>query len=67
MARTLHEADVAIEGHLDLSLAKAIGMTNAEFERLESAAKTFNASSRCHSAMASPGLPCCGSWIAARP
>jgi hypothetical protein len=42
MARVVHAVDVEIEGHLDPSLAKAVGMTEAQFKRLESAAKTFN-------------------------
>jgi plasmid stabilization system protein ParE len=31
-----------IEGHLDPSLAKTIGLTDAQFKRLESASKTLN-------------------------
>jgi hypothetical protein len=42
MARVVHAVDVEIKGELDPSLAKAVGMTEAEFKRLESAAKTFN-------------------------
>ena len=42
MARVLHEVDVEIGGILDPSLAKAIGMTDAELKRLTSAQKTFN-------------------------
>jgi tape measure domain-containing protein len=42
MARTIHAVDVEIEGHLDPSLAKAVGLTEAQFKRLQSAAATFN-------------------------
>jgi hypothetical protein len=42
MARVVHAVDVEITGELDPSLAKAIGMTDAELKRLQSAAKTFN-------------------------
>jgi hypothetical protein len=42
MARVLREVDVEIGGILDPSLAKAIGMTDAELKRLTSAQKTFN-------------------------
>jgi tape measure domain-containing protein len=42
MARVVHAVDVVIEGQLDPSLAKAVGMTDAELKRLASAAKTFN-------------------------
>jgi tape measure domain-containing protein len=40
--RVVHAVDVEITGELDPSLAKAIGMTEAEFKRLISAQKTFN-------------------------
>jgi hypothetical protein len=42
MARVVHAVDVEIKGELDPSLAKAVNMTDAEFKRLQSAAKTFN-------------------------
>lgn len=42
MARVVHAVDVEIKGELDPSLAKAVGMTEAELKRLQSAAKTFN-------------------------
>jgi hypothetical protein len=42
MARTVHAVDVEIEGHLDPSLAKAVGLTEAQLKRLQAAQKTFN-------------------------
>ena len=42
MAKVVHAVDVEIQGELDPSLAKAIGLTEAQFKRLESASKTFN-------------------------
>jgi hypothetical protein len=42
MAKVVHAVDVEIEGHLDPSLAKAIGLTDAQFKRPESASKTLN-------------------------
>jgi hypothetical protein len=42
MARVVHAVDVEIKGEFDPSLAKAVGMTEAELKRLQSAAKTFN-------------------------
>jgi hypothetical protein len=43
MARIVHAVDVEIKGELDPSLARAVGMTEAEFKRLEKARDTFNA------------------------
>ena len=42
MARVVDAVDVEIKGEFDPSLAKAVGMTEAELKRLQSAAKTFN-------------------------
>ena len=43
MARVIHAVHVEIKGELDPSLARAVGMTEAEFKRLEKACDTFNA------------------------
>jgi hypothetical protein len=37
MVKVVHAVDGEIEGHLDPSLAKAIGLTDTQFKRLESA------------------------------
>jgi hypothetical protein len=42
MARVVHAVDVEIQGELDPSLAKAVGLSVAELKRLESATKAFN-------------------------
>jgi hypothetical protein len=42
MARVVHAVDVEIRGELDPSLARAVGLTEAEFKRLEKARDTFN-------------------------
>jgi hypothetical protein len=42
MARVVHAVDVEIRGELDPSLARAVGMTEAEFKRLGKARDTFN-------------------------
>ena len=41
-SRVVHAVDVEITGQLDPNLAKAVGMTEAEFKRLEKARDTFN-------------------------